>query len=66
MPLFVIHPRLHTLLRFIAVFVIGPLMWHKGRQYKDNLLMLLGLATILVDGYTLFQSLKKIESEEKP
>lgn len=62
MSLFVIDPRIHVLLRFIAVFFIGPILLYKGyRVYNDRLLMLLGLGTILVDSYTLYKSIIHIK-----
>ena len=58
MPLFVLNSRIHTLLRFIAAFIIGPLLVYKGSVYGDMLLTIVGGVTILVDSYTLYKSIK--------
>ena len=56
--LFVTAPRIHTILRGIAVFIVAPLLIYKGYIYNDLILLLLGIGTLLVDGWTLYLSLR--------
>ena len=57
MPLFVIHPLIHVFLRFVAAFIIAPILIYKGLLiYQDNLLLLIGILTLMVDSFTFYKS----------
>lgn len=55
--LFVIEPRIHTFFRFTAAFIIAPILIWKGYTLKDNIILLIGVITLLVDAYTFYMSI---------
>lgn len=60
MTLFVTNPETHIWFRGIALFIVAPILIIKGRQYNDNMLTLIGVGTLLIDGYTFMLSLKSV------
>ena len=56
--LFVVQPKVHTFFRFVAAFIIAPLLIWKGIQYQDWLLLVIGIITLLVDLVTFSMSIK--------
>ena len=57
--LFVVKPGIHTFFRFVAAFIIAPLLILKGWQYQDWILLIIGIVTLLVDLFTFCMSIKK-------
>ena len=45
--------------RFIALVFIGPYTLYAGIEYQNAMLMLIGIATILVDGILFFRDIGK-------
>ena len=54
--LFVIDPKIHIFLRFVAAFIVAPILIWKGYTYKDNLILLNGIWTFIVDSFTFYKS----------
>ena len=50
---------LHLFTRAIGL-LFGIITFNKGKDYNDAVLVNMGLATILVDSYTFFLSLRKL------
>lgn len=50
-------PEFHILLRIIAVFFIAPILIYKGYLYNDKILLILGVGTLIIDGFTLYKSI---------
>lgn len=59
---FVISKNIHLILRAAAVFILAPILIWKGYYNKDNVLLILGLLVLLIDGYTLWKNIKLINS----
>jgi len=45
--------KYYVLGRIIAVFIISPLLIIRGKKYNDKLLILIGFAIFLWDGFKL-------------
>lgn len=58
MPLFVASPRLHTLFRFVAAFLVAPYLLYVGYTRKLPVVFLIGLGTLLIDSWTFFLSVR--------
>ena len=50
--LFVGNVGMHTFFRFVAAFIIAPILIWKGVKYNDKLILAIGIITLLVDAYT--------------
>jgi len=58
--LFVGNPYMHTFFRFVAAFIIAPILIIKGIEYRDLFILLIGIITLIVDTYTFGLSVYKI------
>ena len=55
--IFVVNKYLHTILRFIAAFIIAPILMYKGYIYQDLIIFSIGFLTLIVDSWTFYKSL---------
>jgi len=51
--------EIHIFTRF-AGLIFGIITFNKGKDYNDAVLVNMGIATILVDSWTFFLSLRKL------
>ncbi len=49
-----IRNKYYNIVRYIATFIIGPLLIYKGYYYKDELLMIIGIMLIIWDGLKIY------------
>tara|TARA_B100001248_G_scaffold261075_1_gene251068 strand:- start:453 stop:623 length:171 start_codon:yes stop_codon:yes gene_type:complete len=44
----------YKIVRYIAVFIIGPLLISRGLHHKDNIIILIGIGLIIWDGLKIY------------
>ena len=49
-----LREKYYHIVRYIAVFIIGPLLLCKGNHYDDNILIIIGLGLIIWDGLKVY------------
>ena len=49
-----IRHKYYKIVRYIATFIIGPLLIYKGYYHKDKLLIIIGILIILWDGLKVY------------
>ena len=59
--LFVGNKYMHIFFRFVAAFIIAPILLYKGWRYKDLVIFGIGMITFIVDSYTFSLSLYKLK-----
>lgn len=62
--LFVVSPGMHTFFRFVAAFVIAPLLIWKGIQLNDIIILIIGIITLVVDSFTFLKSIVAIRRKK--
>jgi hypothetical protein len=62
--LFVGNPYMHTFFRFVAAFLIAPVLILKGIQLNDKIIWAIGLITLCTDAFTFFLSVKTIKEKK--
>ena len=55
--LMVVSKNQHLVFRGVAAFLIAPYLVYTGRKYNNNILILIGIGTFIIDLYTFIKTL---------
>jgi len=58
--LFVGNKYMHTFFRFVAAFIIAPILIYYGYTLNNIIILGIGIMTLIIDTYTFILSIKKI------
>ena len=49
-----IREKYYKIVRYIATFIISPILIIKGIFYKDNIILLIGIGLVIWDGMKIY------------
>ena len=49
-----IREEYYKIVRYIATFIIGPILICKGISHKDNIIILIGIGLVIWDGMKIY------------